>query len=385
MFKSMTLRNFQCHKRLDIKFGKRVTTVVGPSDVGKSAVIRAIKWLATNKPPGATFRKTGTKNTIVGLKFDGHKLIRKKSKSTNEMVLDGKKFKAFGSTVPDEVANTLNLGTVNFQDQHDPPFWFSSTPGQVSRELNSIVNLDTIDRIMTILGHKMRIAKTNRSVLKKHLENTEEECKRLEFVDDLEEDCEDLLMQQRKLEKKETRTKRFFPLFNQAYYYQDRLQKLTRARSEALKARKAAKQWVKKKAVYERVTALLGDAGEAERVEGLKEVVKEGTAVLEIGTDTLRKRGVTTKLRGLTDQGIVLKKRANRTVPRKEDLMEMKQLLTIRKKVTVKEIRLISLLKEAVQLDKTWAVVFQKMWNKKQEMKQKIDGICPLCGGEFDE
>lgn len=41
MIRRIVLRNFQNHRRLRIDLDPRVTTVVGPSDAGKSAVVRA--------------------------------------------------------------------------------------------------------------------------------------------------------------------------------------------------------------------------------------------------------------------------------------------------------------------------------------------------------
>ena len=41
---SLSLHNFQCHEHLDIAFDPQLTTIVGPSDVGKTAILRALKW-----------------------------------------------------------------------------------------------------------------------------------------------------------------------------------------------------------------------------------------------------------------------------------------------------------------------------------------------------
>jgi AAA15 family ATPase/GTPase len=39
--KKLRIKNFQIHKDLEIEFGP-ITTIVGPSDIGKSAVLRAL-------------------------------------------------------------------------------------------------------------------------------------------------------------------------------------------------------------------------------------------------------------------------------------------------------------------------------------------------------
>ena len=93
MFKRITIKNFQAHKKLELSFDPHVTTIVGPSDVGKSAVIRAIAWLATNRPSGTEFIRDGAKTAIVELEIDGHTIRRERSKSLNLYVLDGQEFK----------------------------------------------------------------------------------------------------------------------------------------------------------------------------------------------------------------------------------------------------------------------------------------------------
>lgn len=44
----LRIQNFQAHKDTTIEFD-RITTIVGPSDTGKSAVLRAFKWVEKNE------------------------------------------------------------------------------------------------------------------------------------------------------------------------------------------------------------------------------------------------------------------------------------------------------------------------------------------------
>ena len=50
MIKSIHLRNFQRHKKLDIDLSEGVNVIVGPSDIGKTAILRALYWLRFNRP-----------------------------------------------------------------------------------------------------------------------------------------------------------------------------------------------------------------------------------------------------------------------------------------------------------------------------------------------
>ena len=55
MFKSLCIENFQSHKKTVLNFDAGVKVIIGRSDSGKSAIIRAIRWLVENKPNGNSF------------------------------------------------------------------------------------------------------------------------------------------------------------------------------------------------------------------------------------------------------------------------------------------------------------------------------------------
>ncbi len=199
-FKTLRIQNFQCHSKLQIDLDPHVTTIIGSSDAGKSAIIRALKWLCTNRPGGEAFIRDGESTASVGLIVDDHKIIRKRGRSKNLYRVDSQTFKAFGSEVPVPVADLLNLSSLNFQDQHDAPFWFGETPGQVSRELNRIVDLGTIDRAMTNIASKLRSEQATASVIGERLEQATAEEKRLAWVEKVDESLsrvEDLEKQHR--------------------------------------------------------------------------------------------------------------------------------------------------------------------------------------------
>lgn len=156
MIESLTIRNFQSHEKLTIKFDRRVTTIVGPTDSGKSAVVRALRWAATNRPSGEAFLQTGAERVAVVLRVDGIQIKRTRGTGGNSYYCNGENFKAFGSNVPDVVSQQLNLCDATFQQQHDAPFWFSLTAGDVSRQLNQIINLGVIDTTLSYLNSAVR-------------------------------------------------------------------------------------------------------------------------------------------------------------------------------------------------------------------------------------
>lgn len=182
MITQLRIKNFQCHKDTRIDFDPLVTCIVGPSNAGKSSIIRSLRWLSLNKPSGDVFIHHGKKRVSIRLSVDGHKITRRKG-SENSYSLDGKVFKAFGmSGVPDEVSKVLNLSDVAFQRQHDPPFWFLLSPGEVSRELNKIVNLDLIDRTMGSLSSGLRRSRVTLEISQDRLRKARENRDELSWV-----------------------------------------------------------------------------------------------------------------------------------------------------------------------------------------------------------
>lgn len=190
MIEWLKLQNFQKHKKKFVRFSPRVTTFVGDTDAGKSTIIRALGLLLLNHSPRPRNRKKGRdplisfgrKSARVSAGIDGHKVTRKKGKE-NVYILDGKKFKAVGnSTVPPEVATLFNVGEDNFQFQLDMPFWFTDTPGAVSRKLNQIVNLEIIDQTLKNVATELRDTKSELDVTMKRLKEATRERKKLDWV-----------------------------------------------------------------------------------------------------------------------------------------------------------------------------------------------------------
>ena len=171
MLKRLRIKNFQGHKSFKLKFDPHVTTIVGPSDIGKSAILRAIMWAVLNKPRGASFLHTGADEVSVTLKLKDHKITRTRGK-TNTYHLNGHKFAAFGHDVPTEISNVLKLNeNINFQDQHlGGSFWFKLSPGEVSRQLNQIVDLSVIDTTLAHIAGEIRKSRMERGIVEGRLE-----------------------------------------------------------------------------------------------------------------------------------------------------------------------------------------------------------------------
>lgn len=165
MIKSLQIQNFQSWKSINLKFDLGVNVIVGPSDSGKSAILRALLWAITNRPSGEAFKSCWGGETFVDLELEKQTISREKGKENLYIISssDLKKpveFKAFGQDVPEEISNALNISDINIQRQMDAPFLLSSTPGEVGRILNQAVRLDIIDKAQKNIASMLRQEKT---------------------------------------------------------------------------------------------------------------------------------------------------------------------------------------------------------------------------------
>lgn len=158
MLERLQLVNFQAHADTKIRFGQ-VTTIVGATDIGKSSILRALRWVLLNKPTGINAIRTGAKAARVTLWIDGRRIRRGRSASKNTYQLDEEKYAAFKNEPPDTVRDFAQVTELNFQRQIDGPFWLDQAPGQISKNLNAIFDLAEIDTALAYLGSEKNEAR----------------------------------------------------------------------------------------------------------------------------------------------------------------------------------------------------------------------------------
>lgn len=152
MIQNLKIQNFQSHENTEISFNKGVNVIVGSSDSGKSAIIRALRWVTTCNPRGDAIRSFWGGDTKVSITtHEGHVIERIRTNSINRYILRKNNeeeliFDAFGNNVPKEIEEILNLEeAINFQHQIDPPFLISETAGSVASHFNRMASLEKID------------------------------------------------------------------------------------------------------------------------------------------------------------------------------------------------------------------------------------------------
>ncbi|MGA8942940.1 MAG: AAA family ATPase, partial [Thermoactinomyces sp.] len=163
-FRKLVIDNFQSHKHTEIAFTDGLNVFVGPSDSGKSAILRALRWVLFNTPRGTDFIRTGAKECKVCLVLnDGTEITRIRSHgSVNRYVLrtpDGNEmvFQGFGNTVPEEITRVHQITPVqldqkelvlHFGTQLESPFLLFESNQNKAKTIGRISGAHLIDNAL---------------------------------------------------------------------------------------------------------------------------------------------------------------------------------------------------------------------------------------------
>jgi len=260
MLTQLQIRNFRHNERLNVKLA-RITTFRGPTDSGKSSLIGALKWVAFNQPSGTNFIHWDHNFSAVRLTVDKKHIIRKRSKTDNYYKLGTHTFTAFGTGMPTSIAKTLNMSPLNFQRQHAGPFWFRETAGEVSRQLNAIVNLDLIDTTLANLGKEQRETKYQIKDIQQRIKEAKEQKAKLRYIVQLDKQLSTLEKQQEQYDQKVKKIWQLTTLLQQAREYQIAVK---RSIPDIEPLLELSKKYERNKDRYERLTELFGRAEECE-------------------------------------------------------------------------------------------------------------------------
>ena len=188
MINYIDIKGWEGHTHSYLEFPPGVSVLIGPTDAGKSAVLRALMGVAFNRPLDKSVINDKAKEYAVTLGLtEGREITRTRNQSGNKNTyeMDGSIYKAFGHNPPEDVQTTLNLDhDLNIQAQIDPIFLIQSSPGEVARHFNESAGLDEIDKSMSSLHSRERKLK---SEVQQHETRTKELQEQLERYAGLEE------------------------------------------------------------------------------------------------------------------------------------------------------------------------------------------------------
>jgi energy-coupling factor transporter ATP-binding protein EcfA2 len=149
----LSAKNFQPWEEFSLALGK-LTVLVGDSDTGKSAAVRALQGLIRNEIEADQIR-VGEEDTEVTLEIGGHKITIKRSVGdSNKYLIDGKLLKRGALEIPDEV-KALNMGIIEigdtkldpiFSNQHDSKFMLQDVgPTQMNAILGAFSSTEKLE------------------------------------------------------------------------------------------------------------------------------------------------------------------------------------------------------------------------------------------------
>lgn len=153
MIQRLEVRNFQSLKKVDLELGD-LTVIVGASSSGKTALMRALRALASNVR-GSQFITQGAKKASISAHTANGivTLERSEAGGTYKLSLNGedKVYTKLGGAVPEDITRALNLqpittesSSINFAGQFDRPYLLDDSGATVARVLGELTNVSTI-------------------------------------------------------------------------------------------------------------------------------------------------------------------------------------------------------------------------------------------------
>ena len=137
---NLSVKDFQIIKSANISFLPGLNCIIGQSNNGKSALMRAAKACIYNES-GTSSVRLGCNNFAVGLQMNGHTVILQKGNNSLYKI-DNEVYGKIGRTQLDEVANALQIKelsingsneTINFWDQMEKPFLLDRSETELFR------------------------------------------------------------------------------------------------------------------------------------------------------------------------------------------------------------------------------------------------------------
>jgi len=196
MIEKVIIENFQRHKYLEVELDKGFNCISGPSNVGKSAFVRAVAFCLFGKPWSSDWVREGASYCTVTVKFsDGRQITRKKGANVNEVTIkcgdEEERFTSFGTDYPERVQKFLGFASsdleafcnLNVAFQLDPPFFLSSPPQTRVVLLDKLTSLSRLREALSKTLKEIKELELERSRVDKSITEKREQLARLAFVE----------------------------------------------------------------------------------------------------------------------------------------------------------------------------------------------------------
>ena len=178
MIVKLVLENFMAHGRTELELAQGLNVLCGPNNTGKSAVVEALRCLASNPSMRHVIRHGQTEARVEAFLEDGWRVawVRRKAYALYEIYPPGQDapqvFAKLGKGgVPDEVARLLRLGPVELEkdetldihlgDQRRPIFLLDRPGSTMAEFLASSTESAHLMAMQDALRDKVRKAKSD--------------------------------------------------------------------------------------------------------------------------------------------------------------------------------------------------------------------------------
>lgn len=194
MISGLEIINFQSYEEAKLDFHPGLNLIIGESDKGKSAILRSLGLVTTNRPLGTDYISWFAKSpTIVTIYKDQYQISRIRGDGIDEFWLDGENLKeTLSRDVPEEIQKILKIGPLNMHRQKDGYFLFGESPGSVGRYLNRMVDLEVIDKSLSHATSRLKAFETNKDYIERELAEVKEELSKTEWIEEFNKDLQEL-------------------------------------------------------------------------------------------------------------------------------------------------------------------------------------------------
>lgn len=190
MIKKIRVRQYQSHDDTEIELHPGFNVITGDSDSGKTAILRAVRWIMFNRPRSwEDFKPWGNKKPVseVELELDNGIVTRKRSSTINSYETKGDDFQVVKDRVPEKVKQVLNMDNDNIERQHDTYFLLQDSPGEVATKLNEVAGLEIIDKVTDSIDSIVRSTMSSYSTKKEQVQVLTQSLKEYDYLPSVEE------------------------------------------------------------------------------------------------------------------------------------------------------------------------------------------------------
>jgi exonuclease SbcC len=185
--KKITLKNFQSYKDQEILLKPGLNLLLGSSDSGKSAILRAISFVFYNNPRSKTLIHNGESETSVKIEFsDGTKVTRiLGDRNAYEYVRpDGTSGSVdrIDKSIPDEIKKLLGNppeddfnGYISYADQFSKMFLVDLNPTDLPRSMSNLARIEILEETAKELMSSYKSIEKQTKIDEKKLKSLAEE------------------------------------------------------------------------------------------------------------------------------------------------------------------------------------------------------------------